>query len=123
MSHHVEIRSRSGNVALGVVGAIYFLSAIGTLLLYVITSWGAAALIDHLLQLTLIGSAVAGAELSADFPKLNELERRYVARVLAFTGGNMSKAARILGIDRKTLYRMRESLSQNAPDVENWDIH
>ena len=61
MSHHVEIRSRSGNVALGVVGAIYFLSAIGTLLLYVITSWGAAALIDHLLQLTLIGSAVAGA--------------------------------------------------------------
>src|ERR1700736_6684603 len=48
-------------------------------------------------------SAVTGAELSADFPKLNELERRYVARVLAFTGGNMSKAARILGIARKTL--------------------
>src|SRR5437868_4510948 len=51
-------------------------------------------------------------ELSADFPKLNELERRYVARVLAFAGGNMSKAAKILGIDRKTLYRMRASLSQ-----------
>ena len=62
-------------------------------------------------------------ELSADFPKLDELERRYVARVLAFTGGNMSKAAKILGIDRKTLYRMRETLAQNAPDVENWDIH
>jgi hypothetical protein len=61
MSHHVEIRSRSGNVALGVVGAIYLLSAVGTLLLYVITSWGAAALLDHLLQLALIGSALAGA--------------------------------------------------------------
>src|SRR5438874_6982056 len=78
MSHHVEIRSRSGNVALGLVGAIYFLSAIGTLLLYVITSWGAAALIDHLLQLTLIGSAVAGAAflmIAADNLKLR-LRRR-----------------------------------------------
>ena len=61
MSHHVEIRSRSGNVALAVVGAIYLLSAIGVLLTYVITSWGAAQLIDHLLQLALIGSALAGA--------------------------------------------------------------
>src|SRR6266849_1964585 len=67
-------------------------------------------------------SATSGAELSADFPKLNELERRYISRVLAFTGGNMSKAAKILGIDRKTLYRMRATLSTNAPDGENWDI-
>jgi len=64
----------------------------------------------------------SGEEMSADMPKLGELERRYVARVLAFTGGNMSKAAKILGIDRKTLYRMRASLSQYAPDGENWDI-
>ncbi len=61
MSHHVEIRSRSGNVALAVVGAIYFLSAIGTLLIYVVTSWGAAHLVDRILQLALIGSALAGA--------------------------------------------------------------
>ena len=61
MSHHIEIRSRFGNVALGVIGAIYFISAVGTLLLYVITSWGAAALLDHVLQLALAGSALAGA--------------------------------------------------------------
>ena len=58
-----------------------------------------------------------------DFPSLNELERRYVARVLAHTKGNMSKAAKILGVDRKTLYRMRESMSQLAPTVESWDVH
>jgi hypothetical protein len=61
MSHHIEIRSRSGNVLLGIVGAIYLISAIATLSLYVITSWGAAALLDHFLQLMLAGSAVTGA--------------------------------------------------------------
>ena len=61
MSHHVEIRSRSGNVALGAVGVIYFLAAVGTLLLYVTTAWGAAGLLDRLLQFMLILSALAGA--------------------------------------------------------------
>jgi DNA-binding NtrC family response regulator len=37
---------------------------------------------------------------------LDELERRYLARVLHATGGNRSEAARILGVDRRTLYRM-----------------
>src|SRR5438445_3215143 len=68
-------------------------------------------------------SPAAGAELSADFPKLNELQRRYITRVLAFTGGNMSKAAKILGVDRKTLYRMRAAMSQNTTSGENWDVH
>jgi len=68
-------------------------------------------------------SATAGEELSADLPKLNELQRRYIARVLAFTGGNMSKAAKILGVDRKTLYRMRAAMSQNTTSGENWDVH
>ena len=58
-----------------------------------------------------------------DFPSLDELERRYVARVLASTKGNISKAAKILGVDRKTLYRMRESLSQLSPNVDSWDVH
>jgi len=61
MSHHVEIRSRSGNVALGAVGAIYIIAALGTLLLYVVTAWGAAGLLDRLLQFALIVSALAGA--------------------------------------------------------------
>src|SRR6266498_3925303 len=68
-------------------------------------------------------TTTAGEELSADLPKLSELERRYVARVLASTGGNMSKAAKILGVDRKTLYRMRAAISQNATSGENWDVH
>jgi two-component system response regulator HydG len=37
---------------------------------------------------------------------IDELERRYVARVLDAVGGNKSSAARVLGIDRTTLYRM-----------------
>jgi DNA-binding NtrC family response regulator len=36
---------------------------------------------------------------------LVSMERRYIRHVLAATGGNRSAAARILGLDRKTLYR------------------
>ncbi len=39
---------------------------------------------------------------------LAELERRHVAWVLERVGGNKAAAARILGIERKTLYRMLE---------------
>jgi DNA-binding NtrC family response regulator len=35
---------------------------------------------------------------------LHDLERRHIAEVLAHTGGNVSQAARLLGIDRVTLY-------------------
>ena len=35
---------------------------------------------------------------------LEEVERRHVSAVLAHTGGNVSQSARILGIDRVTLY-------------------
>jgi two-component system, NtrC family, response regulator AtoC len=36
---------------------------------------------------------------------LAEVEKRYIARVLGAVGGNKSTAARILGIDRTTLYK------------------
>ena len=36
---------------------------------------------------------------------LAEVERSYIQRVLDANGGNVSRAARILGIDRRTLYR------------------
>jgi two-component system response regulator AtoC len=42
----------------------------------------------------------------AERPTLAEVERRYAAQVLAETGGNKTRAAEILGIDRKTLYRI-----------------
>ncbi len=62
-------------------------------------------------------------EMTADFPTLDDLERRYVARVLAHTKGNISKAAKMLGVDRKTLYRMRDVLSQLSTSGEKWDVH
>jgi two-component system, NtrC family, response regulator AtoC len=37
---------------------------------------------------------------------LDEMEAKYVAQVLAHTGGNKQAASRILGIDRKTLTRI-----------------
>src|SRR4029079_4341519 len=36
---------------------------------------------------------------------VHELERRYTLHVLRSVGGNKSRAARILGYDRRTLYR------------------
>jgi DNA-binding NtrC family response regulator len=36
---------------------------------------------------------------------LREIEREYILAVLEHTGGHRSRAARILGIDRRTLYR------------------
>jgi len=41
----------------------------------------------------------------ATLAPLEVIERRYVARVLEATAGNKTLAARILGVDRKTLYR------------------
>jgi len=43
---------------------------------------------------------------------LEVVERRYVARVLEATAGNKTLAARILGVDRKTLYRKLGSDSE-----------
>ena len=36
---------------------------------------------------------------------VGQLEREYIKRILSEVGGNKSKAAEILGLDRKTLYR------------------
>ena len=46
--------------------------------------------------------------LFADLPSLDELERRYLLHVLEQVGGNRTRAAEVLGIDRRTLYRMAE---------------
>ena len=48
------------------------------------------------------------SKIYADLPDLDELERRYLLFVLERAAGNRTRAAQILGIDRRTLYRMAE---------------
>ncbi len=48
---------------------------------------------------------------------IDELARRYVGQVLAATGGNKSRAAKILGIDRRSLYR-RLAPTATASELE-----
>jgi DNA-binding NtrC family response regulator len=55
---------------------------------------------------------VEGAE---DWPTLEELSYRYVARVLDRTGGNRTRAAEILGVDRRTLSRMANRRKKDDP--------
>jgi DNA-binding NtrC family response regulator len=45
-------------------------------------------------------------QLFAGLPRLEEVERRYLQHVLAAVGGNRTRAAEVMGIDRRTLYRM-----------------
>jgi transcriptional regulator with GAF, ATPase, and Fis domain len=61
-------------------------------------------------------------DVEGGFVELREWEKRYIQKVLAHTGGNLARAARILGIDRKTLYRRRDEF-QNDPSVPFWDVH
>jgi|SoiMethySBSTD1v2_1073268.scaffolds.fasta_scaffold37020_2 DNA-binding NtrC family response regulator len=51
-----------------------------------------------------------------DLPTLQELERRYARHVLDVVGGNRTRAAQVLGIDRRTLYRMAEGFGLGPKD-------
>ncbi|MGA9997245.1 MAG: sigma-54 dependent transcriptional regulator [Pyrinomonadaceae bacterium] len=52
----------------------------------------------------------------ADLPSLDELERRYLLYVLEAVGGNRSRAAEVMHIDRRTLYRMAERFGIKLDD-------
>ncbi|MGZ8382945.1 MAG: helix-turn-helix domain-containing protein [Nitrospira sp.] len=47
---------------------------------------------------------------------MDEVEKRHLTRVLKETRGNKVKAAKILGIDRRTLYRMAERFGLDFGD-------
>lgn len=46
--------------------------------------------------------------LENELPSMEELERRHILRVLEAVRGNKTRAAQILGLDRRTLYRKAE---------------
>jgi two-component system response regulator HydG len=47
---------------------------------------------------------VVAGEDPSELSTMEEVERRYIARVMEAVGGNKTLAARVLGLDRKTLY-------------------
>jgi DNA-binding NtrC family response regulator len=56
------------------------------------------------------------AGLFEDLPSLDELERRYFEHVLRAVGRNRTRAADVLGIDRRTLYRMADRFGVKLGD-------
>jgi DNA-binding NtrC family response regulator len=54
--------------------------------------------------------------LFAGLPPLDEIQRRYLVYVLESADGNRTKAAEIMGIDRRTLYRMAERFGMDLKD-------
>ena len=72
-----------------------------------------------------IGGAGAGTQLHeqlfADLPSIDELERRYLIHVLHAVAGNRTRAAEVMGIDRRTLYRMATRFGLNLPPVGDDD--
>jgi DNA-binding NtrC family response regulator len=49
---------------------------------------------------------------------LRELEREYILETLRETGGNKLRAAEMLGVDRKTLYRKLDEYRSEDPTLE-----
>ncbi len=47
--------------------------------------------------------------------RLSEVEKRCIMEALSITGGNKSRAAKILGVDTKTLYNKLRSYSIGKP--------
>ena len=70
---------------------------------------GAVSLADGVVDVALIQSLMGGAVgLQSPEPlDLETVKRRHVRRVIGMTGGNKSAAARLLGVNRRTLTRGR----------------
>jgi DNA-binding NtrC family response regulator len=65
---------------------------------------------------TIVAAPPLQKRLFQDLPPLEELERRYLVHVLESVGGNRSRAAEVLGIDRRTFYRMAERFGIQLKD-------
>lgn len=56
----VAVRSRTGNVVIGLLGAVYALAGTVLLVYAVVDTWGANGTIDRLVQTLLVATIVAG---------------------------------------------------------------
>src|SRR5579884_3193094 len=59
----------------------------------------------------------------AELLPMEEIERRYILRVLEAVGGNKTLAAQVLGFDRRTLYRKLERCRDAAPAKRESHAH
>ena len=59
----------------------------------------------------------------ADRPTLAQVTRRYLLQILSETGGNKAESARLLGVPRRTLYRMLAKLDdgERSGEVGHYD--
>lgn len=75
----------------------------------------------HIVMSTPAGPNGAAAPDSFPLLSLGEVARHQIARVLTVTGGNKKRAAEILGVDRKTLYRLmnRYGIASARPPAES----
>jgi two-component system response regulator HydG len=61
-------------------------------------------------------SFTASASKPAEILTLEEVDRSYIARALVLLGGNKTRAADMLGLDRRTLYRRLEKYEAEEAD-------
>jgi len=71
---------------------------------------------EHSLNARRAESAAKLDAMFEDLPSLDEMERRYLLHVLQQVGGSRTRAAEVMGIDRRTLYRMVERFGINLKD-------
>ncbi|MEJ2391883.1 MAG: sigma-54 dependent transcriptional regulator [Gammaproteobacteria bacterium] len=63
-------------------------------------------------------ATVAGDTIDSDLPSLDELERRYILKVLAHYQDNREQTAATLGINKSTLWRKLQQYRPDKPDDE-----
>ncbi len=71
---------------------------------------------DHSKAPTSIGDELNLAEAARRHRPLAQIELAYIQQVITAVGGNMAHAARVLGIDRRTLYRKLGDVRDRLPD-------
>ncbi len=80
---------------------------------------------SHISPVQTAAPAEALRQLAADWPTMEELQRRYLVAALTHTAGNRQHAATLLGLNRRTVQRLiaRHNLNQMVePEGEGFDF-